>query len=96
MTGAIARLVIERFHGGAAPKASPSTSGMSPDILSQREAEVLGALASGYRYKEVADRLGVSHNTIRSHVRRIYERLHAHRVTEAARKARNAGVRLPG
>jgi|GEM_PF-6987510 len=34
--------------------------------------------------------------SIRSHVRRIYEKLHAHGVMEAARKARDAGVRLPG
>lgn len=88
MTGAIARLVIERFH-----QAPPG--GGDAELLSRREIEVLGALASGCRYKEVADRLGVSHNTIRSHVRRIFEKLHAHGVMEAVRRARGAGIRLP-
>lgn len=94
MTGSIARRVIQRFHlVGASPvSGDPATD--PGDILSLREAEVLGALASGCRYKEVAVRLGVSHNTIRSHVRRIFEKLHAHGVQEAARKARSAGIRL--
>lgn len=108
MTGSIARMVIERLHrvGLAAPaspvpgptKAGPASVEPSEadDLLSLREIEVLGALATGCRYKEVAAKLGVSHNTIRSHVRRIYEKLHAHGVVEAARKARDAGVRLPG
>lgn len=84
MTGTIARMVIERFHGEAgAPLAGPSPL----DALSRREAEVLAALASGYRYKEVAARLGVSHNTIRTHVRHIYEKLHVHGIQEAMARA---------
>jgi len=105
MTGSIARMVIERFHRGAALASGgpsqvrsdePCQEPNDPEVLSLREAEVLGALATGCRYKEVAARLGLSHNTIRSHVRRIYEKLHAHGVMEAARKAKAAGVRLPG
>ena len=103
MTGSIARMVIERLLHGDLPRPPVPAGGVdgrqapeSADILSHREAEVLGALASGCRYKEVAAKLGVSHNTIRSHVRRIFEKLHAHGVQEAARKAHAAGVRLPG
>lgn len=88
MTGAIARLVIERLH-------QPPSGSEGSTVLSRREIDVLGALASGCRYKEVADRLGVSHNTIRSHVRRIFEKLQAHGVLEAVRRARTAGIRLP-
>ena len=97
MTGSIARKVIERFHQTTPSSHSSAPSELidSPDILSYREAEVLGALASGCRYKEVASKLGVSHNTIRSHVRRIFEKLHAHGVAEAARNAAAAGIRLP-
>jgi len=94
MTGSIARRVIQRFHQVGDSAASGDPAADPGDILSLREAEVLGALASGCRYKEVAVRLGVSHNTIRSHVRRIFEKLHAHGVQEAARKARSAGIRL--
>lgn len=103
MTGSIARMVIERLlHGDPSrPPVQPDNADdvRTPDgadILSYREAQVLGALASGCRYKEVAAKLGVSHNTIRSHVRRIFEKLHAHGVQEATRKAHAAGVRLPG
>ncbi len=91
MTGAIARMVIERFHRIPDPGAPEASSRVaSPaDVLSRREAEVLAALASGYRYKEVAARLGVSHNTIRSHVRNIYEKLHVNGLKEAMTKTRN-------
>ncbi|MFM8357675.1 MAG: LuxR C-terminal-related transcriptional regulator [Verrucomicrobiota bacterium] len=54
-----------------------------------------GAPASGCRYKEVADRPGVSHKTIRSHGRRIFEKLQAQAVVEAVRRARGAGIRQP-
>lgn len=87
MTGTIARMVIERFCHAPEVHAGP----VLPDAvnsLSRRESEVLAALASGYRYKEVAARLGVSHNTIRSHVRHIYEKLHVHGIQGAMAKAR--------
>jgi len=95
MTGQIARLVIERFHRCPPADASPGLDSERPGMLSQREVEVLGSLAQGCRYKEVAHRLGVSHNTIRSHVRRIFEKLHANGTIEAARKAREAGILIP-
>lgn len=85
MTGTIARMVIERLQ--TLPEA-PSTGLPPTDVLSRRENEVLAVLAAGYRYKEVADRLGVSHNTIRTHVRHIYEKLHVHGLQEAVNKSR--------
>lgn len=52
--------------------------------LSQRERAVLERLAAGCPYKEIAKEFGVSFNTIRTHVNRIYEKLHVHSRQEAA------------
>jgi DNA-binding NarL/FixJ family response regulator len=51
--------------------------------LSQREQEVLTLLSDGLSYKMVADRLNVSFNTVNSHVKRIYEKLHISSLGEA-------------
>jgi DNA-binding NarL/FixJ family response regulator len=56
------------------------------ETLSKRELEVLTHLAKGYRYKEIADVLEISVLTVRSHLRRIYEKLHVSSRTEAVVK----------
>jgi len=55
--------------------------------LSMREKEVLQALAKGYAYKEIAAGLFISIETVRTHIRNIYEKLHVHSRSEALRKA---------
>jgi len=52
--------------------------------LGKREQEVLSLIAKGYINKEIADILGVSLETVRTHLKRIYEKLHVHSRTEAA------------
>jgi DNA-binding NarL/FixJ family response regulator len=54
--------------------------------LTDREKEVLEALAKGYAYKEIADQLHISFETVRTHLRTIYEKLHVHSRTEAVLK----------
>jgi DNA-binding NarL/FixJ family response regulator len=54
--------------------------------LTDREKEVLAALAKGYAYKEIADHLSISFETVRTHLRTIYEKLHVHSRTEAVLK----------
>jgi DNA-binding NarL/FixJ family response regulator len=76
MTGKIARTVVEYFH--KLQHAAPDQ-----EHLSKREREVLDLLAKGYRYKEIADALSVSFETVRSHLKNIYEKLHVHSRTEA-------------
>jgi len=61
--------------------------------LSDRESEVLALLAKGYLYKEIAAQLGISLNTVRTYMKRIYEKLHVQSRTEAVAKF---GVKLPG
>jgi len=79
MSTQIARRVIASFHADAAPAAV--------EILSPREAEILQALAKGLRYKEIAAGLFISLETVRTHVRHIYEKLHVQSRTEALNKA---------
>ena len=56
--------------------------------ISGRELEVLQELASGYSNKEIAARLGLSPNTVKTHVANLFEKLDARRRTEAISKAR--------
>ncbi len=54
--------------------------------LSKRERETLALLAEGYRYKEIADRLGIGIETVREYVRNTYRKLHVSSRTEAVVK----------
>lgn len=56
-------------------------------VLTPREKEVLEQLAKGMLYKEIGDQLGISFNTVRQHISKIYEKLHVQNRTEAINKA---------
>jgi DNA-binding NarL/FixJ family response regulator len=84
MSPEIARRVVSMFQKLATPKTKESE-------LSPRELEVLKLLAEGDSYKACADRLNVSIDTIRFHVRHIYERLHVHSRSSAVTKALRSG-----
>jgi DNA-binding NarL/FixJ family response regulator len=79
MTGQIARQVIAAFR-------RPAVSVDSDTRLTPREEEILERLSQGFGNKEIAARLGASVETVRVHVRHIYEKLHVHSRTEAAAK----------
>ena len=57
------------------------------ESLSNRENEILKLLSKGLLYKEIADQLGISTNTVRQHIHKIYEKLHVQNRTEAINKA---------
>ena len=76
MSGPIARKVVQSFR-----HAKPAAKGS--DALSDRERQVLECLAKGYAYKQISDELGVSMDTTRTYIRRIYEKLHVHTRTDA-------------
>lgn len=78
MSSQIARKVIDSFR--------KKDTIDDADILTPKEKEVLKALAKGLRYKEIAVQLEVSIETIRSHARRIYEKLQVQSRTEALNK----------
>jgi DNA-binding CsgD family transcriptional regulator len=60
--------------------------------LSERELEVLHELAAGQSNKEIAAKLHVSPNTVKTHVARVFEKLGASRRTQAIRRARELGI----
>jgi len=63
--------------------------------LSQREVEVLELLSQGYSNQEIADKLFVSLNTIKTHISKIYQKLNAKRRTQAIQKARELALIAP-
>ena len=79
MTTHIARLVTRSFQKQV-PAAPPTTN------LSEREAEVLDCLSQGFLYKEIAEKLGISYETVHTYIRRIYEKLQVRTRTEAVAK----------
>ena len=79
MTTHIARKVVQSFQR-ASPAAQPTEN------LSQREQEVLDLLSQGFLYKEIADKLGISYETVHTYIRRIYEKLQVRTRTEAVAK----------
>lgn len=60
--------------------------------ISPRELTVLEALAQGLTNKEIARRLGISPETVKTHLARLYERLGARRRTDAVNRARELGL----
>ena len=80
MSSQIARKVIASFQ---------TKNGIEEtDALTPKEKEILKALSKGLRYKEIAFEMHISIETVRSHVRHIYEKLHVQSRTEALNKVR--------
>jgi DNA-binding NarL/FixJ family response regulator len=79
MTAHIARKVVQSFQ-------KPVTSANPSENLTNREQEVLDYLSKGLLYKEIADKMGVSYETVHTYIRRIYEKLQVRTRTEAVAK----------
>jgi DNA-binding NarL/FixJ family response regulator len=60
--------------------------------LTPREKEVLACIVEGLSYKMIGDRLKISYETVRSHIKKIYEKLHVASLTEAVAKAINQRI----
>jgi DNA-binding NarL/FixJ family response regulator len=78
MSSQIARKVVLSFQG--APAANEAEG------LSAREREVLDYLAQGFLIKEIGEKLGIGFDTVRTYIRRIYEKLHVHSRAQAVAK----------
>ena len=76
MTSEIARMLVEAFQ---------KKPGNSAEELTQREDEILVLLSEGLSNKEIADRVKISYDTVRAHLRHIYEKLHVRGRTEAVK-----------
>ena len=79
MTSSIARKVLQQFQ-------QPETNDFN---LSTRETEVLGYLVQGLSYKMISDKMNITYDTVRAHMKKIYEKLHVSSMTEAVAKAIN-------
>jgi len=79
MTAHIARKVVQSFQRSAAAEAQTES-------LSEREQQVLDLLSQGLMYKEIADKLSISYETVHTYIRRIYEKLQVRTRTEAVAK----------
>ncbi|MDF9833196.1 DNA-binding NarL/FixJ family response regulator [Ereboglobus sp. PH5-5] len=82
MTGEIARKVIQFFHKDKPVSASQSLD----DPLTLREIEILQMAARGLAAKEIAAQCGIGVQTVNSHLRSIYDKLHVHSRMEAVNK----------
>jgi DNA-binding CsgD family transcriptional regulator len=60
--------------------------------ITPRELEILEAIAAGFSNREIAERLFVSENTVKTHTARLFEKLAARRRTQAVQKAKEAGL----
>jgi DNA-binding NarL/FixJ family response regulator len=78
MTPQLARRVVHYF---LRPEGESPVARLTPG-----EKEFIDQLAHGYAYKEIADRMNISIDTVRSYVRTVYEKLHVHSRTEAVVK----------
>ena len=98
--GNLLHAISEVYGGGA-----PMTPGIARRVLQQfqtilpeegrdyhlsiREKEVLGLLVDGLSYKMIAGKLNITYDTVRAHMKKIYEKLHVASMTEAVAKAIN-------
>lgn len=83
MSPKIARRLIMEFRG---------ESEQAEQILSPRETEIIREIEKGLSYKEIADKLYISPHTVHSHIKKIYEKLHALDRQDAVLKARKHGI----
>ncbi len=79
MSASIARKLVTIFQERTVPSNEAA-------ILTNREREVLGLVAKGLLYKEIAEQLNISFHTVRQHIGKIYEKLHVQNKTEAINK----------
>ncbi len=88
MTSEIARRVVASFRQHSAPRSDAVH-------LTPREEEVLMMLSKGFANKEIADKLSVSYETVRDHLKHVYEKLHVHSRTEAVARYFSSGETPP-
>lgn len=85
MSPAVARRVLNLMHQGAQSKRKPAIA----YNLTAREMEVLTFLVDGLSYKMIGYEMGIGYETVRSHIKHIYEKLHVSSLTQVVAKAIN-------
>lgn len=87
MSPSIASKVLQLFK-----KIAPQKKAADEEILSKREKEILSLIVDGYSFKEIAENNFISYETVRTHVKNIYKKLHVASSTEAVVKALRQGI----
>ncbi len=86
LSGPVAMRILEQFK----PDNNPNIKEFN---LSEREMQILQGLVDGLTYKMLAEALFISIDTVRSHIKKLYEKLHVHSRNEAVAVAVNRGIR---
>lgn len=86
MSPSIARKVLTKMQQ-VQEAVRPSTVSPNNYQLSSREKEVLACIVNGLSHKMIADELNISYETVRSHVKKIYEKLHVVSISQVVSKA---------
>lgn len=86
MSSNIARKVVSFFQQKPALKSTQKA------MLSDREKDILASLVEGNSYKIIADKLFISLDTVRTHIRNIYRKLHVHSQSGTVAKALKEGI----
>jgi DNA-binding NarL/FixJ family response regulator len=98
-TPGLAGLVLGEFRrlaaGGSAQPAGPGATGPDVPRLTERETEVLRLVAKGLSYKQIAERLVLSHRTVQNHVQNTLHKLQLHNRVELVRYAIEQGIDEP-
>jgi DNA-binding NarL/FixJ family response regulator len=89
MSPSIARRVLYLLQQGYQNKRQPTKTEYN---LTAREKEVLSAIVNGLSYKMIGYELNISYETVRSHIKKIYEKLHVASLTEVVAKAINQNI----
>ena len=84
MSPSIARMVLQSMQR--------KNMTVNPYQLTARESEILSSLSRGNSYKLIAAEFSISIDTVRTHIKKIYEKLQVHSQTEAVSKAINEGL----
>lgn len=94
LSASVARTVLNllRRQAGDTSASFRRVGGPSRLDLTEREQDVLRCLVQGMAYRQVAQRLDISHDTVRSHVRSIYSKLQVHSVAQAVSRAIHEGL----
>ncbi len=85
MSPAIARKTLQWMKAGNVPKQQTDSS--FTEILSDREIEVLRFIVDGFDYKKIAEKLFISPLTVRTHISKIYDKLHVNSKAQAIQMA---------
>ncbi len=86
LSGPVAMRILEQFQ-------NEKQNARQEFNLSEREMQILKGLVNGLTYKMLAEELFISIDTVRSHIKKLYEKLHVHSRNEAVAVAVNRGIR---